>query len=88
LTANIGHALACRKMLLCYQGLLLQKSLSHAGQVREHRNVCLTAIGVDAVAVAIRAVCHARMYLEVCHSTALCYKSAVSTSYYVPSSAC
>ena len=34
-------------------------------QVRESKPVCLTAIGVDAVANAIRAVCHARMYLEV-----------------------
>eukprot|EP00884_Botryococcus_braunii_P014380 jgi/Botrbrau1/22943/Bobra.0030s0019.1 len=35
-----------------------------AARVRESKPVCLTAIGVDAVANAIRAVCHARMYLE------------------------
>lgn len=34
-------------------------------QVRESRDVCLTAIGIDAVAIAIRAVCFARLYLQV-----------------------
>jgi stage V sporulation protein SpoVS len=36
-----------------------------AARVREEKNVTLTAIGVDAVANAIRSICHARLYLEV-----------------------
>ena len=34
-------------------------------QVRESQDVCLTAIGIDAVAIAIRSVCFARLYLQV-----------------------
>ncbi len=34
-------------------------------QVRESRDVFLTAIGIDAVGIAIRAVCFARLYLQV-----------------------
>lgn len=36
-----------------------------AARVREARPVCLTAIGIEAVAKSIRSICHARLYLEV-----------------------
>ena len=36
-----------------------------AARVREAQPVCLTAIGGEAVAKSIRAICHARLYLEV-----------------------
>ena len=36
-----------------------------AARVREQKPVCLTAIGSQAVANSIRAICHARLYLEV-----------------------
>ncbi|KAK9804811.1 hypothetical protein WJX72_006984 [[Myrmecia] bisecta] len=35
-----------------------------AARVRDRDDVSLTAIGVDAVAIAIRAICHARVFLE------------------------
>ncbi len=37
-----------------------------AARVRENKAVCLTAIGGEAVSKTIRAICHARLYLEVC----------------------
>ena len=36
-----------------------------AARVRENVDVCLSAIGVDAVGNAMRAICFARVYLEV-----------------------
>ena len=36
-----------------------------AARVRENKAVCLTAIGGEAVSKTIRAICHARLYLEV-----------------------
>ena len=36
-----------------------------AARVRDGTDVCLTAIGVDAVGNAMRAICYARLYLEV-----------------------
>ena len=36
-----------------------------AARVREGAEVCLSAIGVDAVGNAMRAICFARLYLEV-----------------------
>ena len=36
-----------------------------AARVRENVEVALSAIGVDAVGNAIRAICFARLYLEV-----------------------
>ena len=36
-----------------------------AARVREGAEVCLSAIGVDAVSNAMRAICFARLYLEV-----------------------
>ena len=38
-----------------------------AARVREGAEVYLTAIGVDAVGNAMRAICFARLYLEVSH---------------------
>ncbi len=42
-----------------------------AARVREGVEVCLSAIGVDAVGNAMRAICFARLYLEV-PNLALC----------------
>ena len=39
-----------------------------AARVREGVEVCLSAIGVDAVGNAMRAICFARLYLEVCNA--------------------
>ena len=68
ITPNIALIPPCYGLLIRSQRKSFMKSCACANQVREQKNVCLTAIGVDAVAIAIRAVCHARMYLEVCHS--------------------
>lgn len=43
-----------------------------AARVREGAEVCLTAIGVDAVGNAMRAICFARLYLEVKSLLASC----------------
>ncbi len=38
-----------------------------AARIREQRSVCLTAIGIDAVANAVLAIGNARLYLEQDH---------------------
>jgi len=46
-----------------------------AARVRENTAVCLTAIGGEAVAKTIRAICHARLYLEVRARPATCIRT-------------
>ena len=52
-----------------------------AARVRENIDVCLSAIGVDAVGNAMRAICFARVYLEVkLHCAVYTFAPCVATS--------
>jgi len=58
--------LTCTSQIREYKTLDLLMQSELVLKVRENKAVCLTAIGGEAVAKTIRAICHARLYLEVC----------------------